>query len=115
MLISEAIQFNSKSLIEAENEYKKNVIMVTRFMVGVRKTKLHAFNNNPPGYDDFVKAFQRSKVIARDWEANVYEDLIITPRNVKKHNNHILHELTAARKQAKYLVTHPTDKEERLY
>lgn len=109
MPLADAVRQNSKTLGDAQNTYKQNVVAVNTLVTSVLTSSLPTLNTPPPDWQDFVNAYVQASADALDWVNNVMARLLDVPDEVQNYNALISGLLQDARSQAAVLVNQPSN------
>jgi hypothetical protein len=85
--LAHAIRKNAKSLAQAQNTYKQNVIVVNTFITGVLSSSLPQLNEIPPDWQNFVTAYETANGDALNWVNNVMARLLNVPGEVQNYDS----------------------------
>jgi hypothetical protein len=107
--LAAAIRTRAKSLAQAQNTYKQNLIAVNSYITGVLSSSLPQLKVNPPDWDDFVSAYEVAIGDALNWVNNVMTYLLNIPGEVQNYDSLVTMLLQDALAQSARLQTNPDD------
>ncbi len=105
--LAHAIRKNAKSLAQAQNTYKQNVVVVNTFITGVLSSSLPALNDYPPDWQNFVTAYETATGDALGWVNNVMARLLNVPGEVQNYDSLVTMLLQDALRQSALLQSNP--------
>ena len=108
--LAHAIRNNAKTLAQAQNTYKQNVVIVNTFITGVLSSSLPALNTFPPDWQTFVTAYEAANGDALNWVNNVMARLLNVPGEVQSYNSLVTMLLQDAITQTAVLQKDPGNK-----
>lgn len=109
MLLAHAIKKNTSSLVQAQNNYKSNVITTNTFMTSVLTSQIPNLNYKPKDFPEYLTAFQKANVTALDWSNKVMAKLLTVPDEIVSYNDIIISLLNDAQAQTQTLKTYPNN------
>ncbi|WP_315833078.1 hypothetical protein [Bradyrhizobium prioriisuperbiae] len=107
--LARAIRKNARNLAEAQNTYKKNVVVVNTFITGVLSSSLPSLNDHPPDWEDFVTAYEAATGDALNWVNNVMARLLNVPGEVQNYDRLVTMLLQDALAQTALLESNPNN------
>lgn len=107
--LAHAIRKSSDSLVQAQTDYKQNVVAVNTVMTSVLGSSLPTLHQVPPDWQSFVSAFEAANGDALNWVNTVMARLLNVPQEVVGYNAVISQVLQDAKSQSETLVAQPTN------
>jgi phage host-nuclease inhibitor protein Gam len=108
--LAHAIRKNAKSLAQAQNTYKQNVVVVNTFITGVLSSSLPPLNDFPPDWQNFVTAYEAATGDALNWVNDVMARLLNVPGEVQNYDSLVTMLLQDALNQTAQLQSNPGNK-----
>lgn len=105
--LARAIRKNTRSLAQAQNTYKQNVVVVNTFITGVLSSSLPQLNDYPPEWQNFVTAYQAATGAALNWVNGVMAGLLNAPGEVQNYDRLVTMLLQDALVQTAVLESNP--------
>lgn len=109
MLLANAIKKNTSSLVQAQNEYKLNVIKTNTLMTSVLTSQIPNLNYKPKDFPEYLTALQKANGTALDWSNKVMAKLLTVPDEVVSYNDIIISLLADAKTQTETLKVYPNN------
>lgn len=107
MLLTNAIKKHTSNLVQAQNDYKLNVIKTNALMTSVLTSQIPNLNHKPADFQEYLTAFQKANTTALDWSNKVMARLLAVPDEVTSYNDIIITLLNDAQNQTEALIAHP--------
>ncbi|GKX68996.1 hypothetical protein [Inconstantimicrobium mannanitabidum] len=107
MLLTNAIKKHASNLVQAQNDYKLNVIRTNTFMTSVLTSQIPSLNYKPKDFQEYLTAFQKANGTALDWSNKVMAKLLTVPDEIVSYNDIIISLLNDAQTQTEALKVHP--------
>ena len=105
--LAQAIHRNAKSLAQAQNTYKQNLVFVNTFITGVLSSSLPQLNQPPPDWLNFVRSYEMATEEALTWVNDVMAHLLNVPGAVQSYDTVVALLLQDAIAQATSLQSTP--------
>jgi hypothetical protein len=111
MSLASAFSSRAATLVEAQNTYKQNVVVVNTFVNSAFSSNLPTLNSQPPCWSEFTATYSNGRAAANQWVNDVLWRLLSVPSEVQNYNGDIAADLQAAAQAAAALEQNPNDQD----